>query len=45
VDQIQQFIDNLPNAIPQCKLCPQNIQINKIKSGTKKIKIVKKTKN
>lgn len=40
--EMQNFINNLPEAIPQCKLCPENLHSQRIKSSTKKIKILKK---
>lgn len=42
--EIETFIQELPNVIPQCKLCPENLTTRKIESSTKKIKILKKEK-
>jgi organic radical activating enzyme len=42
ISEMQSFINNLPEAIPQCKLCPENLVSQRIKSSTKKIKIHKK---
>ena len=41
VDEIQKSIDNIRNTIPQCKLCPSNLETILLQSSTKKPKIVK----
>jgi organic radical activating enzyme len=44
LEEIKAFLDNLPYEIPQCKLCPANLEYQQIQSSTKKIKLVKKPK-
>jgi hypothetical protein len=41
-NEMSEFINNLPNEIPQCKLCPESLEYTPISSSTKKIKIVKR---
>ena len=42
-DELQTFIDNLVNPIPQCKFCIESPDVKEIFATTKKIKFVKKT--
>jgi hypothetical protein len=44
IDEILQFIENLPKEIPQCKFCPESLDTVLLKSSTKKIKILKRSK-
>jgi len=39
---IQQFVDNIKNEIPQCKLCPSNLIQHSFQSDRNKIKIQKR---
>jgi organic radical activating enzyme len=44
IDTIKTFVNNLPNQIPQCKLCPESLTSGIIKASTNKIKILKRNK-
>jgi organic radical activating enzyme len=43
-DAVKTFVNNLPNQIPQCKLCPESSSVGLINASTNKIKILKRTK-
>lgn len=44
LEDIQKFIDNIKNPIPQCKLCPSKFDNYRLNSSTQKIKLVKRKK-
>ena len=43
--ELQQFLNNLPNQLDQCKFCPESYNIKEIKSATKNKIIFKKRQN